>query len=43
MSQMKKCLKVPKEHKLLDELNVQDDLTYAEHPTQIRYIKGQKS
>ncbi|WVZ76252.1 hypothetical protein U9M48_024240 [Paspalum notatum var. saurae] len=36
---LKKFLRVSGLHVQLDDLNVQDDLTYAEHPTQIRHIK----
>jgi hypothetical protein len=32
ISQLKKCLRVPKEQLPLEELNVQDDLIYTEHP-----------
>jgi hypothetical protein len=35
MSQLKKCLRVPEEQLPLEELNVQDDLTYTEHPVKI--------
>ncbi|WVZ93869.1 hypothetical protein U9M48_039822 [Paspalum notatum var. saurae] len=35
--QLKKCLKVPEEQILHDELSVQGDLSYAEHTTQIRH------
>ena len=35
VSQLKKCLRVPEEQLPLEELNVQDDLTYSEHPTRI--------
>jgi hypothetical protein len=35
MSQLKKCLRVPEEQLPLEELNVQDDLTYTEHPIKI--------
>ena len=35
VSQLKKCLRVPKEHLPLEELNVQDDLPYSEHPVKI--------
>jgi hypothetical protein len=35
ISQLKKCLRVPEEQLPLEELNVQDDLTYTEHPIKI--------
>ena len=35
ISQLKKCLRVPEEQLSLDELNVEDDLTYTEYPTRI--------
>jgi hypothetical protein len=35
ISQLKKCLMVPEEQLPLKELNVQDDLTYTEHPVKI--------
>jgi len=35
ISQLKKCLCLPKEQLPLDELNVEDDLTYMEYPTRI--------
>ncbi|WVZ50706.1 hypothetical protein U9M48_001938 [Paspalum notatum var. saurae] len=35
VSQLKKCLRVPKEQLQVYVLNVQDDLTYTEHPVQI--------
>ena len=35
ISQLKKCLRVPKEQLPLEELVVQDDLTYAEYPVKI--------
>ena len=35
ISQLKKCLRVPEEQLPLDELNVEDDLTYIEYPTRI--------
>jgi len=35
VSQLKKCLRVPEEQLPLEELNVQDDLTYSEHPVKI--------
>ncbi|WVZ88900.1 hypothetical protein U9M48_035367 [Paspalum notatum var. saurae] len=35
VSQLKKCLRVPKEQLQMDELTVQDDLTYTEHLVQI--------
>ena len=35
ISQLKKCLRVPEEELPLEELNVQDDLTYTEHLVRI--------
>jgi hypothetical protein len=35
ISQLKKCLRVPEEKLPLEELNVQDDLTYTEYPVKI--------
>ena len=35
ISQLKKCLRVPEEQLPLDELNVEDDLTYTEYTTRI--------
>jgi hypothetical protein len=35
VSQLKKCLRVPKEHLPMEELSVQGDLTYTEYPTKI--------
>jgi len=35
ISQLKKCLCLPKDQLPLDELNVEDDLTYMEYPTRI--------
>jgi hypothetical protein len=35
ISQLKKCLRVPEEQLPLEELNLQDDLTYTEHPVKI--------
>ena len=35
ISELKKCLRVPEEQLPLDELNVEDDLTYIEYPTRI--------
>jgi hypothetical protein len=35
ISQLKKCLRVPEEQLPLEELSVQDDLTYTEHPVKI--------
>jgi hypothetical protein len=32
ISELKKCLRVPEKQLPLEELNVQDDLTYIEHP-----------
>jgi hypothetical protein len=44
ISQLKKCLRVPKEQLPLEELDVQEDLTYEEHPiknwTQQRELPG---
>jgi hypothetical protein len=39
-SQLKKCLRVPKEQLLVEGLEVQEDLTYIEKPTQILKIAG---
>jgi hypothetical protein len=36
VSQLKKCLRVPEEQLPMDGLEVQEDLTYIEKPTQIR-------
>ena len=36
ISQLKKCLRVPEEQAPLDGLDVQEDLTYTEHPVKIR-------
>jgi hypothetical protein len=33
--QLKKCLRVPEEQLLVEDLEVQEDLTYIEKPTQI--------
>jgi hypothetical protein len=33
--QLKKCLRVPKEQLLMEELGVQGDLTYTEYPIKI--------
>jgi hypothetical protein len=33
VSQLKKCLRVPKEHLPIEELNVNKDLTYSEYPS----------
>jgi hypothetical protein len=35
ISQLKKCLRVPEEQLPLEELDVQKDLTYEEHPIKI--------
>ena len=35
ISQLKKCLRVPEEQAPLDGLDVQEDLTYIEHPVKI--------
>jgi hypothetical protein len=35
ISQLKKCLRVPEEQLPPEELDVQDDLTYTEHPIKI--------
>jgi hypothetical protein len=35
ISQLKKCLRVPEEQLPLEELNVQEDLTYTEYPVKI--------
>ena len=35
MSQLKKCLRVPEEQLPLEELDVQDDLTYIKYPVKI--------
>ena len=35
ISQLKKCLRVPEEQAPLDGLDVQEDLTYIEHPMKI--------
>ena len=35
ISQLKKCLRVPEEKAPLDGLEVQEDLTYTEHPVKI--------
>jgi hypothetical protein len=35
ISQLKKCLRVPDEQLPLEELNVQDNLTYIEYPVKI--------
>ena len=35
ISQLKKCLRVPEEQAPLDGLDVQEDLTYTEHPVKI--------
>jgi hypothetical protein len=35
VSQLKKCLRVPEEQLPMDDLSVQDDLTYTEYPVKI--------
>ncbi|WVZ51885.1 LOW QUALITY PROTEIN: hypothetical protein U9M48_002986 [Paspalum notatum var. saurae] len=35
ISQLKKCLRVPEEQLQMDDLNVQDDLTYTEYPKRL--------
>jgi hypothetical protein len=35
VSQLKKCLRVPEEQLPMEELNVNEDLTYSEHPVRI--------
>jgi hypothetical protein len=35
VSQLKKCLRVPEEQLPIEDLQVQEDLTYIEKPTQI--------
>jgi hypothetical protein len=35
VSQLKKCLRVPEEQLPMEDLSVQDDLTYAEYPIKI--------
>jgi hypothetical protein len=35
ISQLKKCLRVPEEHLPMEEISVQGDLTYTEHPMKI--------
>jgi hypothetical protein len=35
VSQLKKCLRVPEEQLSIEDLEVQEDLTYIEKPTQI--------
>jgi hypothetical protein len=35
VSQLKKCLRVPEEQAPLEGLDVQEDLTYTEHPVKI--------
>jgi hypothetical protein len=37
VSQLKKCLRVPEEQLLMEDLTIQDDLTYAEYPIKILY------
>jgi hypothetical protein len=38
VSQLKKCLRVPKEQLPMEELNVKEDLTYSEYPIRILEI-----
>ena len=40
ISQLKKCLRVPEEQLPLDELNVEDDLTYTEY--QLESLRQQR-
>ena len=35
VSQLKKCLRVPEEQLPLDELDIQEDLSYKEYPVRI--------
>jgi hypothetical protein len=35
VSQLKKCLRVPKEQLPLEELDIQEDLSYKEYPAKI--------
>jgi hypothetical protein len=35
VSQLKKCLRVPEEQLLIEDLSVQDDLAYTEYPIKI--------
>jgi hypothetical protein len=35
VSQLKKCLRVPEEQLPMEELSVQGELTYTEHPIKI--------
>ena len=35
VSQLKKCLRVPEEQLPMEELNVNEDLTYSKHPVRI--------
>jgi hypothetical protein len=35
VSQLKKCLRVPEEQLPMEDLSVQDDLTYTEYPVKI--------
>jgi hypothetical protein len=35
VSQLKKCLRVPEEQLPMEELRVQEDLTYTEYPVKI--------
>jgi hypothetical protein len=38
VSQLKKCLRVPEEQLPMEELNVNEDLTYSEYPIKILEI-----
>jgi hypothetical protein len=38
VSQLKKCLRVPEEELPMEELNVNEDLTYSEYPVNSRNI-----
>jgi hypothetical protein len=40
VSQLKKCLRVPEEQLPVEGLEVQEDLTYVEKPTQIEFAKS---
>jgi hypothetical protein len=35
VSQLRKCLRVPEEHMLLEKLTIGEDLTYQEYPVKI--------
>ena len=35
VSQLKKCLRVPKEQLLVEELDVREDLSYSEYPVMV--------